>query len=420
MATYNQQSPVLKQALQPTNGMQGPQVTPQQGAVQMDPYVAQPTAPKSTSTQPYVAQTSINPAADLRSQQFLPTGGAYAGQADNYGLQAASALGTGQVAQSDYGKLQSLIDQITAAGGQGGYSPVSKDSNALREKYIASINGLEGPDRGKLASDQFALMTEQGDPAFQEQLRAVNRSSAAMGRQGAGMTTNDLGTVAQRRNEALSQAQRALALEAAGLTLNDKLAITGATGEGYDRIGAADRATNAIAGSSRFAGLGALNAALGAQFDLERLKRGEGESDRSYGLDRAGAFSGLAGQAFGQGSSMRNEYRGERDYQTDASQRGIDNAVRQRTLEEDLLGSEFDRSQREQSQLFNQGYSGYLPAQQGLENAAARNDAGAESAFGGIGSLLEEYLKGQAMKGPGAGVQRGLDEINAYTPRVKG
>lgn len=403
MATYNQQSPVLKQALQPSNGMQGPQVASPQGAVQTDPYVAQPTAPKSTSTQPYVAQTSINPAADLRSQQFLPTGGAYAGQADNYGLQAAQSLGTGQVAQSDYGKLQGLIDRITGSiGSSPGYAP-SADTNALRQKYLDSINGLQGPDRNQLASDAFALMREESEPGFQSALRDVNRSAAAMGRQGAGMTTNDLGTVAQRREEALARAQKGLSLDAAGQTLDDRFRIASGVGEGYDRIANQDLSSSVAAQNRWGGGMDALEKALGYQFDLEGLRRKEGESDRSYGLDRAGAFSGLAGQASGEGRAMRNEYRGERDYQTDASQRGIDNAVKQRLMEDDLLGSEFDRNQREQSQLFNQGYSGYQSAQNELANAAERNDAGADSAFGGIGSLLEEYLKGSAMKGPGRG-----------------
>lgn len=409
MATVPYKSPVLKQATQPTNGLGGPQMTPQQPTLNADPYVASPTAPQSTSTaaaNPAVASSTINPAADLRSQQFLPQGGAgaYAAQGDNYGLQAASALGTGQVAQSDYGKLQGLIDRLASgAGGGGGSFGGSGDTNALRQKYLDSINGLEGPNREELAAKQFALLQEQGEPAFQEQLRQVGQRAAAFGRTGAGMTTNDLGTVAQRRNEALSQAARGLSYDAAGQSLADKLAISGATGEGYDRIGRVDLNADIARSNSGLAGLGVLERALGAQFDLEGLKRREGESDRSYGLDRAGAFSGLSGQAFGQGQGLRNEYRGERDYQTDASQRGIDNAVKQRFMEDDLLGSEFDRNQREQSQLFNQGYSGYLPAQNALEGAADRDQASADSTFGDIGSMLEEYMRGQATKKPGRG-----------------
>jgi hypothetical protein len=359
--------------------------------------VAQPAAPSKLAAQPptgYVNQTQINPAADLRSQQISPTGGAYAAKADDYGLAAADSLGTGKVATSDYSKLQSMIDRITGSVGSApGYAP-SADTNALRQSYLDSIKGLQGPDRSKLASDAFSLMREESEPGFQEALRSVNRSSAAMGRQGAGMTTNDLGTVAQRREEALARAQKGLAGEAAGLTLDDRLKVASGTGEGYDRIANQDLSSTVARQNAWGGGMDALTRGLDYQFDLEGLKRGEGESDRAYGLNRSGSFAGLSDRAFDQGSRRRDEFRDERDYQTDANQRGIDNAVKQTELEDYLLNSEFGRNSDELDQTYRLGYNNNPDAT--YRDVAGHESDQAEAGYEGAGDLLSEFLAQQA------------------------
>ena len=501
----NTQIPVQKQQ-PPVPQVPGAQQTggPQVNAVS-DPYVASASAPQSTS---YASLTPIDPANDYRSQAITPgadprlqaqqgrtdaaaanvagfqgytpyqapnTNDAYTQQAQGFTGQAAQALGTGQVAGTNTSRAQSILDQAISqagamgSGGGGGGLNYGADTTALRAALAGQAGGLlsGAPSREELAAKQFALLQEQGQPGFEQQLREVNRSSAAMGRQGAGMTTNDLGTVAQRRNEALSQAARGLSADSAGMQVQDRLSALQAATGGFGALAGADQA-QADAGF-RGASLGSQNAmnSISAlrglsqdQFGLSDVARQEGVQDRNYGLNRSDAFSGLSNQVFGQGQGLRNEnrtdqgnqfsretsnfdaarqqlgdaagleqqvfgqgltgrneLRGERDFQSGQAQQGIDNAIEQRKLEDYLQGTGFDRNLSEQGQLFDQGYAGDQLAANQLNNSADRNQQSADQAFGGVGSLLEEYLRSQQPTKPA--IQPGLtDALAPYTPKV--
>lgn len=89
----------------------------------------------------------------------------------------------------------------------------------LRNKQIAPGGD---PSRSALAQQTFDLIREQGEAGFQADIRKVGQSAAKFGRIGAGMTTSDLGDVAQRRNEFLGRAQRDLALRTAGEEFADR------------------------------------------------------------------------------------------------------------------------------------------------------------------------------------------------------
>lgn len=414
--------------------------------------------------------SQINPADDLRSKQIAPgndprlaTAGRQADQAasslsswsgytpataqtantatsDGYRNQAASALGSGYVAPTNLSASQSLLNRAAGAGGVGGGGvSYGADTTGLRSQLAAHLGGLGNlPDRGTLAAKAFDLMLQESNPQHEADLRNVGRKTAALGRIGSGMATADLGTVQQRREEALMRTREALANEAAGQTLNDRLGVAGALQSGFGALSGTDQETARIGLQGQELGLrgaGFLQGLARDQFDLDRNARLEGESDRAYGLDRSRAFSGLSDQAFGQGRDLRNEarldedrgfdreqaglsarrgifgdlsqresqlygqgqgyrdeLRGERDYQTDAAQRGIDNATRQRLLEDQLLNSEWGRTMDETDLLGRLGYGGYDSLMGQYGEGADRAYQQGDQAWGGVGDLLGEIL----------------------------
>lgn len=405
----------------PLRGSQPPAPTPQNynpgGGVAVGPMANPPANPSPTSygmgsaPNAYVPAgnayggsstiTGINPAQDLRSQQIAPSYGAggFAAGADQYGMQAANALGSGTVAPTNYGNLQSLIDQIRSAGANAatsGAGQMSPELQALRGKYTDSLNNLVGPDRNALAGQAFQLLQDQSRPAYEQELRQVGAKNAALGRIGSGLTTNDLTSVQNRRDQMLAQAQQGLSLDAAGQTLNDKLAASQGIGAGYDLLGRQGLNASIASQNASLGGVGALQNAFQNALQLANLQQGEGQANRQYGLQRAGALSGLSDQAFGQGTGLRNELRGERGYQTDASQQGINNALTQRLTEEQLLNSGVNRgidTTNLYNQLGNQGVDQYGQALGNQANTAAQQSA---QAYGGVGDLLAQYLQSQA------------------------
>jgi hypothetical protein len=116
------------------------------------------------------------------------------------------------------------------------------------------------------------------------------------------------------------------------------------------------------------------------------------------GRDQLGDMAGLEQQQFNQGLTNRNELRGERDYQTEAAQQGIENADRQRMMEDYLQGSAFDRNAQEQGQLFGQAYGGDQAAIGANEYQQLQNQAGANQTFGGVGDLASELAQEQARR----------------------
>lgn len=420
------------------------------------------------------SMTPINPEADLRSQQiapgfdprlaqtqkqtdtarntlantafadYTPVAAAPNPEADQYRSQAASALGTGQLGNTDTSRSQNLINQAAQSYGAGGVS-YGGDTTQVRGLLTNSLSGLNGPDRSSLAQQAFKLLQEQNAPARALAQRQVGQKAASLGRIGAGMTTNDLTGLEQSYAREDDQAQRALAQDAAARTLEDRLGITGALQSGFGALAGQDTQAAALAGSQGNARASGLAGLAGDQLALDRLGRTEGEADRAYGLQRSGAFSGLSDQAFGQGQSLRNEargegdrrlnfdesvlnrnrgvfsdlggeenrlqsagqsyrneLRGERGNQQDQAQQGIDNALRQRMSEEDLLNSGFNRgldTTNLYDRLGNEGVGDYLGA---LGGQAQVEQGNADQAFGGIGDLLGQYLLGQATNKKGS------------------
>jgi hypothetical protein len=156
-----------------------------------------------------------------------------------------------------------------------------------------------------------------------------------------------------------------------------------------------------------------------------------GERDARFGLENAnlnarrgifGDLSGRESQIFGQNQGLREELRGERGYQTEQAQQGIENAVQQRMLEESLLGSEFGRSMDTADLYGKLGYGYAGDPTQALGEAAGNYQGQADTAFGGIGDLLSQYLASNPnalRRTPTSIAGRPIDDIIAARPQVK-
>ena len=195
------------------------------------------------------------------------------------------------------------------------------------------MQGLWGPDRASLAESTFNRLRQSTEPAFQKELQGVGQKAAALGRLGAGMTTSDLGDVVQRREQGLTYEAGRLADEAAGKSLDDRLNVAGA------RLGASGQFTDEDLGRS------------GAYRSLSDLTYGQGRGLRDE--ERMDDDRGFERDAY-----MRNELRGERDFQNNMSKEAFDQMVRQRSLEEMLLNGEFGRDMDYTSMLLGTGYGG--------------------------------------------------------------
>jgi len=459
-----------------------------------------PPAPPSTSSG--MSITRVDPATDLRGTQISPapsarqttaqqqtdtaasrvagfsgftpfravstTGSPYVQQAQSYGQQAAQSLGSGQIAPTNLsGVRQGLNLAGTLAGFQSGNPGLAygADTQGVRSGLAAALAKLQGPDRQSLVARAFQRLREESEPGFQQELRQVGQKAAALGRLGAGMTTSDLGDVAQRRNEFLGRRMAELSDDAASQELADRLGVAGAYQGGFGTLAGADQAQADFGLAGANFGLqraGFARSLAGDELDLARFSRQEGESDRAYGLQRGGFLSGLADQAFrhgqglrgeerderdslfrfeqggldanqrildqlggreadlyGQERGLRDELRGERSYQAGQSQLGIDNAVRQRMLEEQLLSGSFGRAYDTAGLYDRLGYGG-LPGYAGeLGSQADRASAEADQAYGGATDVLGEYLL-RGSPSTGMTPDRAADalRLDELTPRV--
>lgn len=369
------------------------------------------------------------------SYDFSGANGAY-GQAQSQ--QKAAAAGAG-----GYAAQAAQLAQAGTSGG-GGYSQAA-DTGRARELAMKGLEGLQGPDRVALAGDALKIMEERSQPGYEQSLRSVNQKSAAMGRRGSGVTTNELGDVTLARERELALARRDAANQAAGQTLDDRLNVVNASqgvAQGFgslDQSGASinDAATRAgSANSLQAAGLmrGLGNDAYGMGMDganmsmsvgdrygdqaRDRTGLSERQSSFTRGIanDRAGLTrdvygaarderdtsrddefrtgdflgnrfdrnAGYLNQNQGQDRANRNEMRDERDYQYGLDRDSIDDGYRQQGWEEQLRNNRYTRGLG----TANLGFGAESPA--GAYGAAS-DRYGQQSAdgYGLVGAGLE-------------------------------
>lgn len=308
-----------------------------------------------------------------------------------------------------------------AAGGSFGGGGASADTSRFNTELDGALAGLEGPDRAALAAQTMDLLEERSRGGFNNALRETGQRAAALGRLGSGMTTNDLTGVLQSRENLLDRSRRELAIDAAGQTLNDRLAISdrqaGIAGQRFGgetfNAGLADAAAARGQQGAMFGanlargvandvyGMGRDSATLGMQvgdrsadqardivglgvqqagftrgiandlgnFTRDTYQSGVNERDAAradefgragFGLQQLGALAGLQGQQRGFESGLRDEARGERDYQNSMERQAFERQIQQQQFNEWLRASGWDRAVQAGGMGFGNDPSGAL------------------------------------------------------------
>src|SRR3990172_4124966 len=138
-------------------------------------------------------------------------------------LQGATMARQGSPAPADYSQAYNLLAQSQRALPAGGYSP-SAEADRARAITMANLEALQGaPNRADLAAQALGLFDERSAPYLQQRYQQVGQQAAALGRIGAGMTTNQLTDVLTQQDQQRSLLQRDLALQAAGQSMADRL-----------------------------------------------------------------------------------------------------------------------------------------------------------------------------------------------------
>ena len=223
---------------------------------------------------------------------------------------------------------------VDAGSGTGG---VSFGGDVGRARELAA-QGLESsfssPDRVKLASDAYDQLVQRGQPEFDQRIRGVAQKAGALGRVGAGLTTNDLTDVNSQRERELSLARQELGTRAAGETMQDiqdrvRLASDVASSGGNLDLGAASagRASSDSAFSNKLAAAG---------FNRDTLSRGiqgaQSIGDQAYGVDRDqyGDMVSERDKAYNAGQTAYGQAVSERDKRYGAGQTAYEQGVSER------------------------------------------------------------------------------------------
>lgn len=292
-------------------------------------------------------------------------------------------------------------------GGGGGGFGYGADTMGVRGQAKAELDKMLGmdPDRAKLAGDTYNLLAERTAPERDMQLRQVGQKAAALGRVGAGMTTNDLTGVQQGYDRMLDQSRRELSTDAAQRALDDRSKkLSAAQGLG-DSFAGQDTAAGGL--NLGYAQLGSQNAqnAFNNNFALDNAAFGRrmGLADAESAFTQGGfnnaesRFGNMADYASGiQGNERmdRNEIRGERDYQYGLSNDATNNRIGQHRQEENEYNTGIDQG-------MNLAQTGYGNSPAGAYDAQAQGQGqAAGNAFGSAADLLGTWGQRRAQNRP--------------------
>jgi hypothetical protein len=301
-----------------------------------------------TTTQPVLRSSMPAGFTDLRTQTIgAPAVGGAVAAPKLGGSISAPAAGPAIAPQNAQPTLQAL--QAALAG------MTSPEAQRLRQMSMSSLEGLSSaPNRAELAAQALQLQRDRTQDDWMKDLRGVGALNAAMGRMGSGMVTTGLMDVTAAREKALAEYGRDAALQAAGAEMGDRLGIFDRTAGLGSQYSAEDLAR---AGFRRDI--------ANNVFDVEGAVRGQRVGERDYSTDQAWRRTGLAVDQ--QGRADQNAWRGtdlslnNRNFGADQAWRGIelrtqqqgrqdqqgqaaiDNAARERMLQEQLLDAEFRR-----------------------------------------------------------------------------
>lgn len=325
------------------------------------------------------ALTDFGPGNDLRGTQINPV--------DNERL--STLQGQTDMARRRLTDFQQPGFEGVDAGGtyQGG--PEAQRARQLSAQNLESLNS--SPNRADVARQRLSDFVGEQDIDYARRSQDVGRQAAALGRIGSGMTADDIVRLGRDREGNIVREQRRLASESADQELGDRL----------DRLDATNRSGSTFRGEDL--DTAGFNQGLRGERRGERSAR-QDYAQRGFENNRAtfGDLASQEGQLFGQGTSRRNELRGERDYQNQQARTSIDDRIRQRMMEEELTNSSFNRD-LSRSRLGLDVAGDYAQQGQADQDAA--------------GGLIEEILRGQGGQGgQPAGVAPAQGGAGGYQP----
>lgn len=240
-------------------------------------------------------QSALGNAGATASNAFgALAGGASMGQYTGGGANLASTAG-----------LNSGLDSAASTvGGPFAYQGDVGQARALTMGQLQS--SLSSPDRQALALSNYDLLQQRSEPAYAASLRDVSGQSAAMGRRGSGLTTNNLGTVASEREKYLSQNRQQLSNDAASQTLSDNINKTNLGLGVASGFGTLD--TNAA--NVRLGQAGMLKGIASDRFEGDRFNASQGEAAAQRSMSGTNNYNNfqrnLAGDQYGIGQDQSN------------------------------------------------------------------------------------------------------------------
>jgi hypothetical protein len=304
-------------------------------------YAPQIAVPQYTAT-PYGGTTSvgtqINPNDTLRTQQFLP------GSTQNpYDQQAIAALNAVQGANVQNQYDQQAYQSLGGANMSTEFSPMVGES---RDMIMERLRALSGPDRTQLAQEAYDIFRQQSDPAYQQDLRGVGQKAAALGRVGAGMTTNDLTGVLGQREQQQNLLKRSLINDAGQQTLADRLNTLNATLSGSGTLEGQDFNRQNTAAQLAMQRSGFLQGMGQDQFGRE-------QSNAGLGMQKAQTLQGMGQDEFGRQQSNYNQNSQERAYQDYLARTALEDRIRQQEMQQQQAQQEWQNNYNTNNQAIN-------------------------------------------------------------------
>lgn len=336
-----------------------PMIAPPVGASGARPPVqdtAQPPAPQPMVTPPVQTGTpgaddyltDFGPGNDLQGTQINPTPSGRLQNAKTLTDQAQQGL-AGQPGFTPFKEVGGAPD-FTGIAAPGTYDP-SAEAKRARELTAKGLEGLVGaPSRQDLALQSYDALEKSSLADANAATREAFQRNAAGGRLGSGMLDENVGDIFGQRKLKLADARAGLARDTAGQELDDRLKKLNAyQGAGRDFTGQ-DLETAGFGQGLRGEARGERGAGLDYATRLRdeaRTERGTQRDFQTGDLNRARSLlsdqSGEEQRQVGNERLNRDEVRGERGYQTDRSDKALNDRIQQKMLEDSLLNSQFGR-----------------------------------------------------------------------------
>lgn len=315
----------------------------------------------------------------------------------------------------------------------------------MRSQAAQNLTG--GPSRSEIAQRELKAFDMESQPEIRDQMQAVARRTAALGRTGMGEASFEQsqpfvdyltrraamesrlagqtaeGEIQDRQNvlnatrglvgeeESIGAGRRgeqrqdrsfqtAVDESNIGRRMQERDASLGLSERNLgrdmdlmDRDVALDERNLGRATSERDTALGLDERNVGRQYDARRaaLEAGMGLAGQegNYGLSRYGTMAGREQDLYGRDVGERNEQRGERDFQVGTAERATDRAVQNYGLEEDAQQRNFDRQMRLEALRLGQDPSGTML---GVSDRMGQRGQGAVE---GAADLLGQYMAGR-------------------------